>query len=65
MLGRPTTCNLKIVGQGSDVLAVGASMGVWTSFLSPIASLFFLYTVFRLKYCLKELLNLPSFAGQG
>ena len=51
-----------MVGQGSAVLAVGASRGCSANFLvSPIVSLFFLplfgRRLDRLKYYLKEPLN--------
>ena len=57
--GRPTIWIT--VGQGPTALAVGAGGVVWTFLLSSILSLLFLRlwetARYRLKYCLKGLLN--------
>ena len=57
--GRPTT--LITVGQGPIALAVGAGGVVWTfllsSILSPLSPSLLETARYRLKYCLKGLLN--------
>ena len=58
--GRPTIW--MIVGQGPIALAVGAGGGLFGHFYSPLSSLLFSpslweTTRYRLKYCLKGLLN--------
>ena len=58
-LGRPTIW--LIVGHGLIALAVGADGGVWTfllsSILSPLSPSVWETARYRLKYCLKGLLN--------
>ena len=56
--GRPT---IFLVGQGPIVLAVGKGGMVWTfllsSILSPLSPFLWETARYRLKYCLKGLLN--------
>ena len=65
--GRPTIWML--VGQGPTMLAVGAVGVVWTFLLSSIISLLspslWEAAQYRLKYCLKGLLNPKQPTNQG